>query len=443
MCVLAIIFATFSIPFAKSTANDVIRIADAQGEGKNAEEALKGAFTNAVQRAVGLYLTADEKLDNNGDAIQEIATFSNGYIVWYEKLNLSDTQDGNKRVLIACDVSRSKTVARLEKAGVKVSQAEAGKVDGKPLFAQEVTKNKLREDSARLLSQLLSRIPSTKDMLRGAELLPRKLEPREESNDSGYACDVYYRLNYNYESLTQYCKWVDKTLQHAGFTDRYERSFKHKYIDADVRDKVTIDSNLDRREYSSFLDLHNTINKSAENQGVLVLLTDFQCDDMMDVKNVMKDGKAFDDRPHIKTTWVVYKLEISILRQVEREVVRTAYNSRVSFEGGYKHYDNWKPLETEVAIQFKDGKGKEVVSETITFPESSNFAFIHFFDKPVSLEDQGNALWISFIFWDDDINKIIWNSAHLTFRNPNKSSSVKLKLSDLELIEKVNVRIIK
>jgi hypothetical protein len=74
---------------------------------------------------------------------------------------------------------------------------------------------------------------------------------------------------------------------------------------------------------------------------------------------------------------------------------------------------------------------------------SLNFAFLHFFDQPVPLEDQGNTLWISFIFWDDDINKIIWNSAHLTFPNPNKSSSVKLKLSDLELIEKVNVKIIK
>ncbi|MFN9039052.1 MAG: hypothetical protein ACK5YO_22330, partial [Planctomyces sp.] len=60
-------------------AADIFRFPSASGEGPTAEAALRDAFTNAIQQAVGVYLTADEMLDVNGDAVQEIATFSNGY----------------------------------------------------------------------------------------------------------------------------------------------------------------------------------------------------------------------------------------------------------------------------------------------------------------------------------------------------------------------------
>jgi len=418
-------------------AQDVIRIADAAGEGNSDEEALKDAFTNAVQQAVGLYLTSNEKLEKNGDAIREISAFSNGYITWYEKLSLSDTKDGKKRVLIACDVSRSRTAARLEKLGIKISQSETGKVDGKPLFAEEVTKIKQQKEAVRLLSEVLSHVPSTKDMIRGAKLLPRKLKPDEKSGGSGYFCKVFFKLDYDYSSFTQYCKWVDKTMQHAGFTDRYEKSYSHQYVDTRVgndvfwEDRVQIQSNLDRRNYSTFLDLHQVINSKDEKQGALILLTDFQCDDDMDINDVMKDGKAFDGKAHVKTKWVVYKLERSVLRQIETEVYRKAYNAKVSFEGGYRHYVNLKPLETEIVVLIEGANGKSVASKRIKQQESRNINMQHFFRDPVNLEDRGNALVVSFI----DLGP------RISLENPNKKCSIDLKLSDLEVMERFNVKL--
>jgi hypothetical protein len=44
------------------------------------------------------------------------------------------------------------------------------------------------------------------------------------------------------------------------------------------------------------------IHRGDETQKTLVLLTNFQCDDMMNINDVMKDGKTFNNKPHIKTT---------------------------------------------------------------------------------------------------------------------------------------------
>jgi hypothetical protein len=117
---------------------------------------------------------------------------------------------------------------------------------------------------------------------------------------------------------------------------------------------------------------------------------------------------------------------------VEREVVRKAYNARVSFDGGYQHYENWKPIETKVAVRFEGAMGNLVATKKKTYPESTNFLFEHLFRDPVNLEDRGNAIVISFISL----------GTQLAFRNPNKYCVVDLKLNDLENIEKVDVQIV-
>lgn len=433
---LALTMIANGAPYQAKKGEDVIRIPDAIGEGNTTEEALQNAFTEAVQRAIGAYTTANEKLNDKGDAIREIATFSNGYIVWYEKLDLRNNADGKKRVLIACDVSRSRTVARLEKAGVKIPEAAIGKVDGKRLFADEVSRNKRNQDAVKLLSEVLSNIPTTKDMLRGAKLLPRKPDPRKSDDGSKYFCEVFFRMEYDYSMLTKYCKWVDKTLQHAGFTDRYERTISHRYANQYERgywqDDILLNAELNRRDYSTFLDLHNVV-KYDEEQGALVLLTHFECNDEMDINDIFGNKNAYDNKPHVKTTWVVYKLERRLLQKVEREIYRKAFGTTITYQNGYKQYLNFNRLQTNVSVQFLSPDKRPIATENKTYDETVNFYLDHLFEPPVNLEDNGNALVVSFMSI----------SPRISLENPNKYCTVKLKLNDLEVIEDVKITIAK
>jgi len=102
---------------------------------------------------------------------------------------------------------------------------------------------------------------------------------------------------------------------------------------------------------------------------------------------------------HIKTNWVVYKLERSVLHQIETEVYRKAYNAKVSFEGGYRHYVNLKPLETEIVVLIEGANGKSVASKRIKQQESRNINMQHFFRDPVNLEDRSSTLAPRNSYW--------------------------------------------
>ena len=418
-------------------AADIIRIPSASGEGPTAEAALRDAFTNAIQQAVGVYLTADEMLDVNGDAVQEIATFSNGYIVWYEKVSQPDAPDGGKRVLISCDVSRSRTAARLKQSGIRIPESDTGKVDSKPLFAKEVTKKKLNSDTQVLLTALLKEIPGTKDLLTGARLLPRRLEPQENENGDGYFCEVHFRLEYNYRVLTDYCQWVDRTLQHAGLAGRRETTINHRYEAMPVRgfrqEHIQLNPELDPRMASTFLNLRQIMDQGTRGAGALVLLTGFACDDEMDVDDILKTGSATNGRPHIRTTWVVYPIDRSVLKAVRQHIYRTQYPQHITHDSGYEQFLSFSPTSTKVAVEFTDSAGQVVAASRSEYQESLGFTLEHAFEEPQFEADRGNLLIVSFL-------SIM---PRLSFVNPIKQAVVRLSLSDLEAIEKSRVRIIR
>jgi hypothetical protein len=432
---LLLTFISITLVNVSNGSDDVIRIPNAQGVGKTVDEATRNAFTDAVQRAVGLYINSTKLLKSDGDAVQEIATFSNGYIVWYEQLQLSDDAQGNKRVLLSCDVSQSRTVERLRKLGVVVAESDVGKVDGKRLFAKEITEKKRNDDAKELLTQLLLQLPTTKDMLRGVELLPIEIVPYKDG-ESKYSCVIYYRMKYDYEMLTKYCAWVDKTLQKAGFRDRYERHLSHNYanqLNGLLRgERVKLTTNLNPLEYSTFLDLHTVIEKDDDGMGALILLTDFQCDNAVDVNNSLKDSRSVDKQAAVKTSWAVYRMDRRILREVERNIYNKAYKTTISYADGYKAYLGFKPITTKVAVGVLGNNGVQIAENQQAIREFVCFDLYHFFSPPVNLEDNGNGLAVSFITLGNEVE----------FVNPTKFCKLSFTLNDLSEIQSAQVRLV-
>jgi hypothetical protein len=115
----------------------------ASGAGATAENALKNAFANAVEQAVGLVVDAETIVKNDKIIREQVLTYSNAYISKYEELGREKTADGLITVRIKAIVEKKKLAEKL--AAVTVTTA---KVEGRDLFARAVTQLKEEKDAA-------------------------------------------------------------------------------------------------------------------------------------------------------------------------------------------------------------------------------------------------------------------------------------------------------
>lgn len=295
----------------------VIRVV-AEGDGPDREKALKAAFVHAVQQAAGTYAVAREALKPSGDAVQEVATFSNGYILWYKALWLTDGPSGWKRLRIVADVARGKFEARLKKAGLwKPGGASAG-VDTRPLFAEVVTRHRRQEDAGKLLAMLLERAPSSGDVVKSVSLLPVPKEPRRVGSRFEYV--ARYKVEYDLAPLLAYNRWLDEALKRAGFPGRETFTY-HNSLSA-VRDAFIgsrASTDVVRQSFSipkgSIFTQpvnyryggRNPLSSMGRQTGALALLTDYRA-----------DGSG------ARTTWAVYRVDLTALKTAEAAVRRAS-----------------------------------------------------------------------------------------------------------------------
>src|SRR5262249_52422528 len=85
----------------------------AEGSGKTATEALNDALLRAVQQAIGADVDGKEMLEK-GRVVQDIATYSNGYVESYTSLP-APSENGMHRVRILAVVRKGAVIERLKK----------------------------------------------------------------------------------------------------------------------------------------------------------------------------------------------------------------------------------------------------------------------------------------------------------------------------------------
>ena len=127
-----------------------------KGVGIDKENALKDAYRDAIERAVGMYVDAEQMM-KNGELVQDrILTFSNAYIERFDVKEEKKESNGLFKVRILAQVKKSV----LTKKMTEVLPPQIFKV-GRELqdaHAKIATQNKRNVDSAAILKNALSKL---------------------------------------------------------------------------------------------------------------------------------------------------------------------------------------------------------------------------------------------------------------------------------------------
>lgn len=141
-----LLLAVASFSWAQAGETELISV-DAVGYGRTTKEAEADALRAAVQKAVGVFVSAETLVKNEDLISDKILTFSNGFVKEYKsETPKKNSQLGLYEVSISAKVFRQKLLAKLDENKISYSVA----VSGQNLFAQALTLQNKEEDANKL-----------------------------------------------------------------------------------------------------------------------------------------------------------------------------------------------------------------------------------------------------------------------------------------------------
>ena len=142
-------------------ANDVVKVRG-KGVGANKTEALKGAYRDAVERAVGLFVDAEQMVKNDEILKDQVLTQSNAYIEKYDLVKESEA-DGLVHVDIVAVVRKSALVTKV--SGFMPVQNAGFANTLKDAHAKITTIDKRNADGAALLANALEGVDPVRQIM--------------------------------------------------------------------------------------------------------------------------------------------------------------------------------------------------------------------------------------------------------------------------------------
>ena len=134
---------------------DVVKVV-ARGVGRDKETALKDAYRDAVERAVGLYVDAETMAKNDEVVKDQVLTQSNAYVTHYDEIEAKSV-DGLMQVRIVATVKKSALVKNVQETipGTTVDVNSSALQDA---HAQLVSREKQAGDAAALLRNVMGKL---------------------------------------------------------------------------------------------------------------------------------------------------------------------------------------------------------------------------------------------------------------------------------------------
>ncbi len=148
---------------APQAGGDTVKV-QGRGVGVNRDDALKDAYRDAIERAVGLYVDAETVANNDQIVTDQVLTHSNAYITDYRELGLKQLNGGLVQLRILATVKKQALTSKL----TDVMPAQTVRIDNSGLqnvHAQLVTKEKRAEDAAALLKSALEGLDPMKSLM--------------------------------------------------------------------------------------------------------------------------------------------------------------------------------------------------------------------------------------------------------------------------------------
>lgn len=213
-----------------------------RGMGINREEALKDAYRDAIERAVGLYVDAEQMMKNEQLVQDQILTHSNAYIERYDIKKEETRPNGLMEIQILAVVNRSALTKKLS----EVMPAQTFQVGGslQDLHAQSVTTQKRAEDAVALLQNVLKDSNPITQLMK-VSLSPVKPQMRKAEIDRKEKELVYFRINVSVDQQKYFEKFLPPLL--AVFDQVAVEKPKSVYLQ-------TKPNNRGEKDYSKYLD---------------------------------------------------------------------------------------------------------------------------------------------------------------------------------------------
>jgi len=124
------------------------------GYGETPENALKDAFRNAVEEAVGLFCQSTTMMENQELLEDKIYTYSNGFIKNYKNLGTLKTEDGFFQTNIVAIITKNQVREAISGAGISIDIEEQAGL----LFAQFSSEKQRVEDEEKAMEVFLSNL---------------------------------------------------------------------------------------------------------------------------------------------------------------------------------------------------------------------------------------------------------------------------------------------
>ena len=137
---------------AAAQAAETVKV-EGRGVGADKTEALKDAYRDAVERAVGLYVDAEQKMQNDELVNDQILTQSNAYIEKYKVVKEGAKPNGLVEVRILADVKKSVLTRKL--SDVMPKQTFSLGDEAQNIHSRLVTNEKRNVDAAALLGNVI------------------------------------------------------------------------------------------------------------------------------------------------------------------------------------------------------------------------------------------------------------------------------------------------
>lgn len=172
------------------------------GLGADADSALKNAFSNAIEQAIGLVVDAETCAKNEGIVKDQILTYTDAYIEKYDKINEGKRDDELFEVKIKAHVKKKDLLEKLKQTNISIK-----KIDAKNIFGDLFAKDEGYQKAAIEFENFFEGIP---DSLIDVDLLDPKPTIKVVNNSDIVEASWKIKISYNRE---KYYKNFEPTLE--------------------------------------------------------------------------------------------------------------------------------------------------------------------------------------------------------------------------------------
>ena len=212
--------AVVMVAFAQDA--EIVKV-NGRGVGTDKTEALKDAYRDAVERAVGLYVDAEQMMKNEKLVKDQILTQSNAYIEKYEVAKETTKPNGLVEIQILAEVRKT----ALTKKIADVMPSKTFKLNSSTtqnLHAQIVTDEKRSVDGAALMKNALEGIDPVRQLVK-ASLVSPEPEIVNKRGSGSRKDDDFITLRYTFKFeidreryLNEFLPHLQKTLEQISTT---------------------------------------------------------------------------------------------------------------------------------------------------------------------------------------------------------------------------------